>query len=182
MNTVQPIRDPEIVADIKVYLKEANPRDFIMFLLGVDTGLRISDVLKLRVRDVIGSHIILREKKTSKEKRILITPELKRELKPYIEGMEKHTFLIQSRQGKNRPIGRSMAYKILRQVAEEFQLSEIGCHTLRKTFGYIMYHHTQKDIGALMEFFGHSSQRMTLRYIGLEQDTLDGYLKGYKSS
>lgn len=64
MNFVQPIRDPEIVADIKVYLKESNARNFIMFLLGVDTGLRICDVLKLRVRDVTGTHIEVREKKT----------------------------------------------------------------------------------------------------------------------
>lgn len=182
MNFVQPIRDPEIIADIKVYLKERNYRDYVLFLTGVDTGLRISDILKLRIRDVTGTHISIREKKTKKQKHILITPELKRELKPFIAGKPGHEFLFRSRQGNNKPIGRSMAYKMLKQVADEFGLEHIGCHTLRKTFGYTAYHLSNKDIGLIMGFFGHSSEKITLRYIGLAQDTMDSLLKRYKSS
>ncbi|QMV43730.1 tyrosine-type recombinase/integrase [Cohnella cholangitidis] len=182
MKVVQPIRDPDIIADIKVWLKERNERNHILFLTGVDTGLRISDVLKLRVHDVTGTHIAIREGKTGKQKLILISPELKRELKPYISGKSGHEFLFKSRQGRNQPIGRSMAYKILRQVAEEFRLDHIGCHTLRKTFGRTLYFLSGKDVAMVQNFFGHVSQQDTLRYIGESQETLDNLLKRYKSS
>ncbi|EOP68305.1 phage integrase [Bacillus cereus VDM006] len=172
MNFVQPIRDPEQIQYIKEYLKEKNERDYILFVMGINTGLRISDILKLKVGDLKGSHISMREMKIGKQKRIEITSTLKRELRWYIEEREDNEYLIKSRQGKNRPIGRSMAYKILRSAAEEFGLDEIGTHTLRKTFGYHMYKQT-KNIALLMEIFNHSSERVTLRYIGVNQDVMD---------
>jgi integrase len=52
MNFVQPIRDPEKIEAIKQFLKERNERNYILFLIGVNTGLRISDILKLKVSDV----------------------------------------------------------------------------------------------------------------------------------
>lgn len=181
MNVVQPIRDPELLQDILDFLESTNYRNYIMFLIGIDTGLRISDILRLRVRDVTGSHISLREKKTGKQKRILITAELRKKLAPYIEGKSQSEFLIKSREGVNRPITREMAYKIIQGVADEFGLSELGCHTLRKTFGYIFYNKTtDKDIGLLMNYFGHSSTQETLRYIGMAQDTLDMALKRHR--
>ena len=78
-----------------------------------------------------------------------------------MEDKEPHEYLYQSRQGINRPIGRSMAYKIMRGIAEEFHLDEIGCHTLRKTFCY--FHYRQfKDIVLLMHHFNHSAEKITL--------------------
>lgn len=105
--------------------------------MGINTGLRISDILKLKVSDLKGSHISMREKKTGKQKRIQLTPALKRELRWYIEEREDNDYLIKSREGKNKLIGRSMAYKILRATAAEFGLDEIGTHTLRKTLDII---------------------------------------------
>ena len=64
MNFVQPIRDPEQIQQIKEYLKEKNARNYILFVMGINTGLRISDILKLKVGDVQGSHISMREIKT----------------------------------------------------------------------------------------------------------------------
>jgi integrase len=179
MNFVQPIRDPEQIKQIKEYLKEKNERNYILFVMGINTGLRISDILKLKVGDLKGSHISMREMKTGKQKRIQITVALRREMKWYIEEMEDHEYLIKSRQGKNRPIGRSMAYKILSTTAAEFGLDEIGTHTLRKTFGYHMYMQT-KNIALLMEIFNHSSERVTLRYIGVNQDAMDKAMTRFK--
>ncbi len=82
-------------------------------------------------------------------------------MKWFIEEREDHEYLIKSRQGSNKPIGRSMAYKILRSTAAEFGLDEIGTHTLRKTFGYHMYMQT-KNRALLMGIFNHSSERVTL--------------------
>lgn len=179
---VQPIRDMEVLDDIKHYLKETNKRNYIMFLLGINTGLRISDILRLRLRDVTGSHITLREKKTRKQKRIFINAELKKELSTYIEGKPNHEYLIKSREGINQPLSRVQAYNIIRSIGEEFGQSELGCHTLRKTFGYIFYNYTtDHDIGMLMDFFNHASPKITLRYIGVEQDSMDMALKRHKA-
>ena len=77
MNTVQPIRDMNTVMDIARYLKQNNERDYVMFTIGIYSGLRVSDILKLRVKDVRGKdYIAMREKKTKKEKRFIINKNL----------------------------------------------------------------------------------------------------------
>jgi integrase len=179
MNFVQPIRDPEKVEEIKLFLKEQNERNYMLFLIGINTGLRISDILKLKVSDVKGTHISIREKKTGKQKRIRITPSLKRELIRYIKGKSDDEYLFKSRKGRNKPIGRSMAYKILRKTAERFHLDEIGTHTLRKTFGYHFYQQT-KDVAMLQVIFNHSSPAITLKYIGVNQDSMDRAMTKFK--
>lgn len=179
MNFVQPIRDQEKIERIKEFLKEDSERNYLLFLVGINTGLRISDILKLKVGDVKGTHIALREQKTSKQKWIRITPSLKRELNKYIAGKDDSEYIFISRQGKNKPIGRSMAYKILRKAANEFKLKDIGTHTLRKTFGYHFYQQT-KDVAMLQEIFNHSSPDITLRYIGVNQDSMDKAMSKFK--
>jgi integrase len=129
--------------------------------------LRIS--LNVFVRKTLSN---IREKKTGKQKRIRIPSSLKRELKWYIKGKDDNKYLIKSRNGSNKLIGRSIAYKILRKAAERFHLDEIGTHTLRKTFGYHFYQQT-KDVAMLQEIFNHSSPAITLKYIGVNQDSMD---------
>ncbi|WIF95134.1 site-specific integrase [Caminicella sporogenes] len=180
MNFVEPIRDPTKVHDICNYLKRENPRNYILFLLGVYTGLRISDILKLKVKDVKNkSYITIREKKTKKQRIIQINPVLKRELKTFCKDKDLNEYLIKSREGCNSPISRSMAYKILREVAEMFGLSNIGTHTLRKTFGYHFYKQT-KDVVTLQRIFNHSHPSITLKYIGIEQETINKAIKDFR--
>src|SRR5699024_6521598 len=111
----------------------------LLFVTGINSGLRISDILKLRVLDTKRPYFSLVEMKTGKVKRIEITPGLQRELKEYASDMEDHEYLFKSREGINKPIGRSMAYKILRDAAAHVNLENIGTHTLRKTFGHHFY-------------------------------------------
>lgn len=172
MNFVQPIRDLEIIDGIKRYLKETNMRNYILFVTGIYTGLRISDILQLKVGDVKKDRISLRETKTKKLKSMPIHPELKRIFKSYLADKQDHEYLIKSRKGKNKPIKREMAYKILRQVADEFGLESIGCHTMRKTFGY-HFHKITNNSEMLREIFNHSDVSITRKYIGIEQDTID---------
>ena len=82
MNYVEPIRDSDKIRELANYLRNYSERNYIMFLIGVNSGLRISDILRLRVRDVKGKdYISLREKKTKKQRIFPITPMLKKELK-----------------------------------------------------------------------------------------------------
>ncbi len=79
MNKVQPIRDKQLVKDIYQYLLEQNQRDSVIYAVGIYTGLRISDILDLRVRDVRAKeNITLHERKTGKEKFIPINRFLKK--------------------------------------------------------------------------------------------------------
>ena len=173
MNFVEPIRDNQKVRDIQDYLKRTNERDYILFITGVYTGLRISDILRLKVQDVKEKRFIyLREKKTSKQNIIEINKLLEKEYKWYCSDKELDEYLIRSREGVNKPLSRVRAYEIIKQVGEDFGIENLGTHTLRKTFGYHYYRQT-KDVGTLMKMFNHSDPSITLRYIGIIQDEMN---------
>ena len=173
MNFVNPIRDMNRIEAMKKYLKEKSDRNYILFVLGINSGLRISDILNLRVRDVKNKMtFVIIEKKTDKRKEIQMTPVLRREIRKYVEDKENDEYLFRSREGINKPISRSMAYKILRDAAEYVGLEGIGTHTLRKTFGYHFYQ-KYKDVVMLMDLFNHTEEKTTLRYIGVTQDALN---------
>ncbi|MEN6460812.1 MAG: site-specific integrase [Syntrophomonas sp.] len=180
MNFVEPIRDPAVVEDIANYLRSGSERNYIMFLTGIYTALRITDILSLKVYDVKNkNHIKLREKKTGKQRIIELNPLLKKALNNYVKDKDPEEYLIKSRQSHNKPIDRSMAYKILQNAAREFHLENVGTHTLRKTFGYHYYTQT-KDIASLMKILNHSRQTDTLRYIGIEQEHLNKSIKHFR--
>lgn len=180
MNFVEPIRSASTVEDIANYLKKENERNYIMYLCGIYTGLRIGDILKLKISDVKNrNYISIREQKTSKQKTFEINSSLKRELANYIYDKNPDDYLIKSREDYNKPLTRSMAYKILQEVAERFGLENIGCHTMRKTFGYHFYQQT-KDVVTLMKIFNHSHPSVTLRYIGIEQESINNAMKKFK--
>jgi integrase len=179
MNFVQPIRDQETIEEIKQFLKNQSYRNYMMLVLGINTGLRIQDILKLKVIDVTGDHIVMVEMKTNKKKWIQINPTLKREIKRYTSDMNENDFLFPSRQGgKNKPIKRDMAYKIMRTAAKEHGLVDIGTHTLRKTFGYHMYQKT-KDITLVQSMLNHSDKSITMKYIGMDQDMMDAAMNRF---
>lgn len=181
MDFVQPIRDPEKIEAMKIYLRAKSERDYMMFLFGIHSALRISDILQIKKKDVIGKHLILIEKKTkkkksntrtNKKKEIFIAPILRRELKGYIEKLNDDDYLFQSRESVNKPIVRSTAYRILSKAGEACGLERIGTHSMRKTFGYHYYAKT-KNIAVLQKLYSHSAEAITLRYIGVDQDQMD---------
>lgn len=172
MNLVQPIRDKDLLKEIKQWLKNKNERNYILFLLGIHTGFRISDILRLRVRDVQGWDIFIREKKTNKIKIVKMPSELKKAIRAFIKDKHNNEFLIKSRIGKNKPLTRGMAYVILQEIADEFDLERIGTHSLRKTYGYHHYK-TFNDIAATQKMLNHTDQKETMRYIGIEQEDLN---------
>ncbi|MFX3631866.1 MAG: tyrosine-type recombinase/integrase [Candidatus Pristimantibacillus sp.] len=190
MNFVQPIRDPSIIEGIKEYLKYNNLRNYIFFCFGIYSGLRVSDLLKLQVFMVRNqTHITLIEEKTKntrkkkKKKKFIIHPDLLPDLLRYIEDMDDNEYLFPSRQKKKstgeqgQPFDRTTAYRMLNTVARRFGLTEIGCHTMRKTWGYHLYVsdpiNAAINLALLMDMFGHSDPTVTLRYLGLTQDVMD---------
>jgi len=179
MNEVQPIRDKEKIEQMKIELLKSGYRDYMIFVIGINTGLRISDLLQLKVKDVRDrTHIVIQEQKTGKTKRFMINDQLRNDINKYIQGMNDEEYLFQSNKGYNRPLSRVQAYRILNKAAANVGLKEVGTHTLRKTFGYWHYQ-KYKDVALLQELFNHSAPSVTLRYIGINQDIMDKTIEDF---
>ena len=102
MELVQPIRDKEKIEQMKNELLKTGYRDYMLFVIGVNTGLRISDILALTVGAVRNkTHINIKEQKTGKDKRVMINSYLKRDVDKYIQGMNDDEYLFRSRKGEN---------------------------------------------------------------------------------
>lgn len=179
MNEVQPIRDKEKIEQMKIELLKSGYRDYMIFVIGINTGLRISDLLQLKVKDVRDrTHIVIQEQKTGKTKRFMINDQLRNDINKYIQGMNDEEYLFQSNKRYNRPLSRVQAYRILNKAAANVGLKEVGTHTLRKTFGYWHYQ-KYKDVALLQELFNHSAPSVTLRYIGINQDIMDKTIEDF---
>lgn len=174
MEYVEPIRSKNEIDNMKRYLKNSNLRDYLLFVLGINSGLRISDLLLLTVSDVNGKdRIILREKKTGKSKDFPLSDTCKKAIKEYVATIEvDRGCLFKSKKG-DRPITRIQAYRIIHEAARAIGITEaIGTHTLRKTFGYWAYK-KGVDITKIQKLLNHSAPSVTLAYIGITRDELD---------
>ncbi|PRX19645.1 phage integrase family protein [Orenia metallireducens] len=173
MNRVEAIKDQDKIEEMKSKLFKSSYRDYLLFVIGINTGLRISDILNLKVSDVKDKdHIIINEDKSGKEKKYLINPQLRKEIDKYIINMKDWQHLFQSQKGHNQPISRVQAYRVLKKAAKELRINDVGTHTLRKTFAY---HHYLKnrDLALLQDLFNHSSPSLTLNYIGIDEAVMD---------
>jgi len=181
MEFVQPIRDEKKIEAIKRVLKGNSLRDYCLFTLGINSGLRISDLLHLNVADVLDDkgqlkdRITLREQKTGKAKDFPMGNTTIKALKEYFDSrtdLEPSQALFPSRKG-GTPITRQQAYRILNSAATAVGITEdIGTHTLRKTFGYHAYK-KGLDITRIQKLLNHSAPSVTLAYIGITKEELD---------
>lgn len=174
---VKPIIEFGKIKDIQDYLYSTNKRDYLLFVTGINTGLRISDILKLRVKDVRGkSEIKLRMTKTKKTITVEINGTLKKQYKKVLDdSYNDNDYLIKSRNGFNKPICRERAYRILKEVGLLYGVKNVGCHSMRKTFGYYLFE-TSGKIEYVQKALGHSNTQVTYRYIGLEDEELRQHL------
>lgn len=190
MNTAQPIKDLEDLKHFKEYYADAspNPRNRILTLLGLNTALRISDILALHWKDVYNftaenvlDHINLVEKKTKKKSSVYINDNTRKELELYKEELEKtrsvkpdeYLFLSQ----KKMPLSRSQAWRIIKKAADGCGIPGIICpHSMRKTFGYHAWKQGVQPV-LLMDVYNHSSFQITKRYLGIGQDDRDEVFK-----
>ena len=121
METVQPIRDKKKIETMKKILKARNVRDYCLFTLGINSGLRISDLLQLDVKDVVDENgkirdrISLREKKTNKTKDFPISDSARKAIAEYLQtrdyGLAEPFFLSRKHGRGPAPIRRDQAYK-----------------------------------------------------------------------
>ena len=192
MQIVQPIRDLDVLQTCYEIAREHDTDRKtgetcweLLLLVGFNTSLRVSDFRRFRVRDLRGQdYARIKAKKTGKEANVLINPGARREINRLLEGRTGDDYIFQSRQEdyithQPKPISRQRVYQIMNTIAKRAGIQDrIGCHTLRKTFGYHYYKKTG-DVVSLQRILCHSYQRETLVYIGVVQDDIDGSLKEF---
>ena len=155
MKFVQPIRDTGKLEEVKNVLKEKSFRNYIIFMVGINLGRRVSDIVHLKAKQLRNKdRLIIKEKKTGKETYILIPTTLKKDLEIYLRQFKDDDYIFPSRQGSNIPMSAKRVYQILKSVAAKCKLDNIGTHSMRKTFGYFHYK-SFKDIGELMLILNH---------------------------
>lgn len=189
MSTTQPIRDIKSLHNFKNYYcdVEPNPRNYTLIVVGLNTALRINDLLHLTWDKVfqngcVNDHIYVVERKTGKENRIYLNKEAKEALTAYQEIMDKtqNPYIFCSNINSKEPMSRSQAYRVVRKAAESTGLTDhISCHSLRKTFGY---HAWKQGIppALLMSIYNHSSYNITKRYLCIDQEDKDQVFKSIK--
>ena len=180
MEFVQPIRDKKQIDAIKDILRASNLRDYCLFTLGINSGLRISDLLHLAVKDVtdekgrVKDRVVIREQKTDKVKDFPFGKTTQKALREYLATVTvpPEAPLFPSQKGGGT-LTRQQAYRIINNAARKIGITDkIGTHTMRKTFGYHAYQ-AGMDITRIQQLLNHSAPSVTLRYIGITQDQLD---------
>lgn len=181
MELVEPIRKIEDIENIKHFLLRKNYRNYMLFCLGINCGLRISDLLQLRVYDVKNKdYLYLVEKKTNKRKKQSLPHETVALLQSYIKDKPDNEFLFKSRESENTPITRQQARNVLKEAAYACGIKQnIATHSLRKTFGYFFYKQF-KDVALLQGIFNHSAPSITLDYIGINQEERDNAMQTFR--
>lgn len=179
---VEAIRDKKVLNEfIKVLDTGKNgKRNVLIFKLGLTTGLRISDIIKIKVSDVKGkTEFELTEQKTTKKRKVYLHNVLT-ELTDYLNILDDdQTWLFSNTWDSSKHISSNQYYKILQKIANIIGLDYIGTHTMRKTFGY-WYYREYKDVATLMTIFNHSSPSITLKYIGITDEEIKNTLKDFK--
>lgn len=183
--TSQPIKDTATVAR---WLRTAREHDltrrsgvswYLLLLIGFNTGLRISDIVRLRVRDIRGhERLVVVARKTGREADIKLKADVRRVIDQMTAGLAPEDYLFTSRQrgrdGQPKAIDRRTARRIVQSVAAATGYTgHVGTHTMRKTYAYSLYIASGRDLSIVQKQLGHSDTGVTLHYIGLDRETTD---------
>lgn len=188
MKAAEPIKKTNDLIKLKNYYKEIhpNPRNELLIILGLNTALRISDILALRWQEVYDfeqkeyrNHINIVEQKTGKTTQIYMNRNVLEALNHYRSYLKQNKRVIEkgdylfTHSNKNVPISRTQAFRIIKNAVDYYKISGvISCHSLRKTFGYHAWKQGASPV-VLVNVFNHSSYQVTKRYLGIEQEDKD---------
>ena len=183
--TVQPIKDKQKIHRMLKVLEDDNPRNALLFRVGLNTILRIQDILDLKVKNIFHDdgrfrlYLSLFERKTRKNKgrrmkNIKLNSLLRKEIKEYVEFFELslEDYIFFSLLDPDKNLDRVQAWRILKRAADKVGIDNFGTHSMRKTLAWTIYKQT-KDISLVMIMLNHNSPKTTLRYLGITQESID---------
>ncbi len=179
----QPIRQNQKVIQMLDYLRKNNPyRDYVIFLTGISTALRISEILNLRYSDIFKRDNSYKKYvrvmcKGKKPRDIQMSSQLRREIREYCKKykISGDGFLFMSQKG-NR-LSRKHAWALLKKAATACGIENFGTHSMRKTFARKVYLDNGNNLGLVMDLLDHSDPKFTLRYLGITQEDVDKVTK-----
>lgn len=172
METVEAVKGSEQIADIKSFLKIYGGSDLYsdIWSFGINSALRISDLLNIKYSDIQNSSITLKEGKTGKTREIdlnnsaMAVVNRRRNDNPD----DVYLFQVHSNRASGKPVSRESVARMFKQVGDKLNI-KLGTHSMRKTRGYAMYK-AGASIELICKVLNHSSTATTLRYIGIEKE------------
>lgn len=166
MGWVSPIKDDETLEKFKQALRKVDDKYYIMFEIGIGSGLLLQDILLLKNKDVYKKKSLEVSIGIHKVKRTYEIPEdVQNVINSFVEGKDPEAFLILGHASSPEALSREQAYRVFKSVGKTVGLSSIGAQTMRKTFAWRYYKETG-DINYLQQLFNHASPAITYRYIG----------------
>ena len=181
VNIVEPIRSENQIKQIKGNLyRQKNPRDYLIFVFGINSGLRIGDILSLKLADVkdhkgnTKDYLTIKEQKTGKTRKVFFNKQIKEAINYYLKktnlfDLDRYLF-TNEKSKENKPISRVRAYQLINKWCKDVGLDcKVGGHTLRKTFGYHM-RMQGVSIERISNLLNHRNIKVTFRYIGINDD------------
>lgn len=188
MSTTYPIKNKVALQQFKkYYLLKENFRNYALIITGLNTALRIGDILGLKWKDIYDfskkgfkTHICLIEQKTGKESIIAINDAVSEAIGLLLmhemeskNSLQAGDYIFTGRKKSSLPLSRYQAYRIIKEAADYAGIEgHISCHSLRKTFGYFAWKQGTPP-AMLMNIYNHSSYQITKRYLCIEQDDRD---------
>lgn len=180
--TVEPIREVKDIESIKKLLS-GNTRDLLLFTMGINNGLRCGDLLKIKVcqvKDLKPNETLkIIEQKTGKTNILMVNKSTYKILRQYLDEMKPSDddFLFRSKKGNNEPLTVGSVNGMIKDWCRSIKIkSNMGSHSLRKTWGF----HQRTRFGVSWEIickrFNHSSPSVTMRYLGIEDKEINGIL------
>ena len=165
---------------IRKLAKDGNYKISLLIALGCFTGLRISDILALRWKQILHvEEFTIIEKKTGKKRTLRLNPQLQQHVAECYEQIQPlgiNAPILVSQKGTIFTVQRINV--ILKEIKRKYRLKvkNFSCHSLRKTFGRQVYNmnseNSELTLVKLMELFNHSSVSITKRYLGLRQEEI----------
>ena len=176
--SVEPIRRQKDIKLIKKILQDS-PRNLCLFILGINTNLRASDLLKIKVEQVRhlqpGEEISLKEKKTQKQRRINLNRVCIEAIQNLLKSIkyEDDDFLFLSNRKDKNALTVSSLSTLVKKWCKDINLKgNYASHTLRKTWGYHQRVTFGVGIPELMVCFNHTSQKQTLDYLCVQPEEI----------
>ena len=166
MNWVAPIKDDETLQKFRDALRSVDDKYYILFEIGIGTGLQLQDILQFRVKDVRDKDKLIAVIGTRQiEQSFPLKEELQAVISDFIDGRDDDEYLITGYASTHKPLSREQAYRIFKQTGNRIGLKSIGTQTMRKTFAWRYYKETG-DIQYIQNLLNHASPNITFRYIG----------------
>jgi integrase len=188
MKGCRPLTEDEAAEVLKSFGGTYADRDKALFMLGTKSGFRISELLSLRLGDVLQAgrlvdRVTVRRQNMKKKvegRTVLLHPDAKAALTIWIEQLKAagyltaDAFVFQSRKGRNQPVGRVHAWRVLKDAYSVNGLTgKLGTHSMRKTFANRVYDKLNRDLVRTQRALGHRNVNSTVSYLSFREEDID---------